>query len=93
MGAGRFDIDAYLERNATTGLAVVQGDTLLVERYRYGRRDTHRLTSFSMAKTIVAMLVGLAVEERRIASIEDHAERYVPGSRAANTAAPRCATC
>ena len=79
VGAGRFDIDAYLERNPATGLAVVQGDTLLVERYCYGRRDTHRLTSFSMAKTIVAMLVGLAVEERRIASIEDHADRYVPG--------------
>lgn len=79
VGAGRFDVDAYLERNPATGLAVVQGDTLLVERYRYGRRETHRLTSFSMAKTIVAMLVGLAVEERRIASIEDHAERYVPG--------------
>ena len=79
LGAGRFGIDDYLERNPATGLAIVHGDTLLVERYRYGRRDTHRLTSFSMAKTIVAMLVGLAVEERRIASIEDHADRYVPG--------------
>lgn len=79
VGAGRFDLDRYLERNPATGLAVAQGDALLVERYRYGRRDTHRLTSFSMAKTIVAMLVGIAVEEGRIASIEDHADRYVPG--------------
>jgi len=79
VGAGRYGIDGYLERNPATGLAVVQGDTLLVERYRYGRRDTHRLTSFSMAKTIVALLVGIAVEEGRIASIEDRADRYVPG--------------
>lgn len=79
LGAGRFGIDQYLERNPTAGLAVVQGETLLVERYRYGRRDDHRFTSFSMAKTIVALLVGIALEEGRIASIEDRADHYVPG--------------
>ena len=79
VGAGRFGIDQYLERNPATALAIARGDTLLVERYRYGRRDTHRFTSFSMAKTIIAILVGIAVEEGRIASIEDPAERYVPG--------------
>ncbi len=79
VGSGFFNVDQYLERNPTTALAVVQGDTLLVERYRYGRRDTHRMTSFSMGKTIIAMLVGIAVNEGLIGSIEDHAERYVPG--------------
>lgn len=79
VGAGRYDIDQYLKRNPTTALAVVQGDAILVERYRYGRRDTSRMTSFSMAKTILAMLVGVAVDEGLIASIEDHAELYVPG--------------
>ena len=76
-GAGRFSIDQYLERNPVTGLAIAVGDELLVERYRYGRRDTHRFTSFSMAKTVVAILVGIAVAEGRIASIDDPAERYV----------------
>ena len=35
-----------------------------------------RLTSFSMAKTIVALLIGLAVGDRLIASLDDPAERY-----------------
>jgi CubicO group peptidase (beta-lactamase class C family) len=77
-GAGRFTLDRYLDRNPATGLAIVKDDTLLVERYRYGRDDRHRFTSFSKAKTIVALLIGIAVGERRIASIEDPAERYVP---------------
>jgi CubicO group peptidase (beta-lactamase class C family) len=77
--AGRFPLDGYLERNPATGLAIVKDDILLVERYRYGRDDRHRFTSFSMAKTIVALLAGIAVEEGRIASVEDPAERYVPG--------------
>ncbi|MBM3554875.1 MAG: serine hydrolase [Alphaproteobacteria bacterium] len=78
LGAGRFDIDGYLARNPATGLLIAQGDTILVERYRYGRNDSHRLTSFSMAKTVIALLIGIAVEEGKIASIEDKAERYVP---------------
>jgi CubicO group peptidase (beta-lactamase class C family) len=79
MGGGRFDLDQYLARNPTTALAIVRGDTLLVERYRYGRRDTQRMTSFSMAKTLVAMLVGVALADGLIGSIDDPAERYVAG--------------
>src|SRR5205823_11122557 len=58
---------------------VAKGDTILVERYQYARTDKHRLTSFSMAKTITALLIGLALEERAIRSIDDLAEMYVPG--------------
>lgn len=71
-------VDDYLARNRTTGLLVMQGDTILLERYQYGRTPEHRLTSFSVAKTFVAMLVGIAVGEGKIASIDDLAEKYVP---------------
>jgi CubicO group peptidase (beta-lactamase class C family) len=69
-------IDDYLARNPVTGLALARDDTLLVERYRYGRRDTHRLTSFGMARTLVAMLAGSALEDRRLRSIDDPAQTY-----------------
>jgi CubicO group peptidase (beta-lactamase class C family) len=77
-GGGRYDIDGYLDRNPVTGLLVAQGDTILVERYQYDRTDRMRLTSFSMAKTIVALLVGLAVQDGLITSLDDPAERYAP---------------
>lgn len=76
LGGGRFDIDGYLDRNPATGLLVARDDEILVERYQYGRGDAMRLTSFSMAKTIVALLVGLAVEDGRLRSLDDPAERY-----------------
>ncbi|MBL8701020.1 MAG: serine hydrolase [Alphaproteobacteria bacterium] len=78
FGGGRLTLDQYLERNPTTGLLIARDDMILVERYRYARNDSHRLTSFSMAKTITAMLVGIAVRDGAIASIDDPAERYVP---------------
>jgi CubicO group peptidase (beta-lactamase class C family) len=70
-------VDDYLARNRTTGLLILKGDTILVERYQYGRTPEHRMNSYSMAKTIVAMLVGVALSEGRIRSLDDRAEHYV----------------
>jgi CubicO group peptidase (beta-lactamase class C family) len=71
-------LDDYLARNPTTGLLIARGDTILVERYQYARNDRHRFTSFSMAKTVTAMLVGVAIEENLIHSVDDSAAAYVP---------------
>ena len=54
-------VDEYLARTPTTGLLIARDETILVERYQYGRTDHDRLTSFSMAKTVTAMLVGIAI--------------------------------
>jgi CubicO group peptidase (beta-lactamase class C family) len=71
-------LDDYLARNPATGLLIARGDTILVERYQYARTDLHRFTSFSMAKTITAMLVGIAIAENLIRSVDDVAGTYVP---------------
>jgi CubicO group peptidase (beta-lactamase class C family) len=72
-------LDQYLARNPTTGLLVARGDTILIERYQYGRNDRQRFTSWSMAKTVTSMLVGIAIAEGRIRSVDDPAAAYVPG--------------
>jgi len=71
-------LDDYLTRNPTTGLLIARGDRILVERYQYGRTDRDRFTSWSMAKTVTAMLVGIAIDEGRIRSVDDLAAAYVP---------------
>ena len=71
-------LDDYLSRNQTTGLLVARGDAIFVERYQYGRTDRHRFTSWSMAKTVTAMLIGIAIDEGRIRSVDDLAAAYVP---------------
>jgi len=74
----RFTLNEYLSRNPTTGLLLARGDTILIERYQYGRHDRHRFTSWSMAKTVTAMLIGIAIGEGRIRSVDDLAGAYVP---------------
>ena len=72
-------LDDYLDRHPVTGLLIAKDNTILVERYQYGRTDTDRLTSFSMAKSVVALLIGIALKEGAIRSVDDLAETYVPG--------------
>jgi CubicO group peptidase (beta-lactamase class C family) len=73
-----FAIDDYMARNPATGLLVARDDTILVERYQYARTDRDRFTSWSMAKTVTSMLVGIAIGEGRIRSVDDPAAAYVP---------------
>jgi len=75
----RLSIEDYLGRNPTTGLLIAKDDTILYEHYQYARTDRDRFLSQSMAKTITAMLIGIAVSENKIRSIDDLVSVYVPG--------------
>ena len=77
IAGSRLTVDSYLDRHPVTGLLVAKGDTILFERYQYARTDRDRLASYSMAKTIVGLLVGIALAEGAIRSIDDPAETYV----------------
>jgi CubicO group peptidase (beta-lactamase class C family) len=72
------NLNDYLDRNPVTGLLIARGDTILYEHYRYARKDTDRFMSQSMAKTLVGMLIGIAISEGAIHSVDDLADAYVP---------------
>jgi CubicO group peptidase (beta-lactamase class C family) len=72
------DLPDYLSRHPATGLLIAHGDTIQFEHYQYARTDRDRFLSQSMAKTIVAMLMGIAVQEGAIKSIDQPAADYVP---------------
>jgi len=67
----------YLERQRVTGLLVLKNGEIVAEHYRYGRRDDARFISFSMAKSVTSLLVGMAQARGHIASLDDPAENYV----------------
>jgi hypothetical protein len=49
----------------------------VAERYRYARTPDARFLSFSMAKSVTSLLVGIALDKGLIASLDDPASRYV----------------
>jgi CubicO group peptidase (beta-lactamase class C family) len=79
FGGNRSSVAEYLSRNPVTGLLIAKDDEIIFEQYQYGRTDRDRLMSQSMAKSITSMLVGIAIGQGAIKSVEDPAEMYVPG--------------
>ena len=71
-------LDDFLTRVDATGLLVIQDDRIVHEQYRLGASETTRHTSWSVAKSFVATLVGVALREGRIASLDDPMDRYAP---------------
>jgi CubicO group peptidase (beta-lactamase class C family) len=71
-------LDDYLARNPLTGLLIARDDTILFEHYQYDRTDHDRLLSNSMVKTIVSMLIGIAINDGWIHSVDDVDEACVP---------------
>jgi CubicO group peptidase (beta-lactamase class C family) len=78
-GAFRARLTDYLSRNPVTGLLIAKDDRILFEQYQYGRTDRDLLISQSMVKSITGMLIGIAISEGAIKSVDDTAETYVPG--------------
>jgi CubicO group peptidase (beta-lactamase class C family) len=69
----------YLARNPVLGLLVAKDDCILFEHYQYARTDADRLLAQSMTKSLMGVLVGLAIADGAIRSVDDTAEMYVPG--------------
>jgi CubicO group peptidase (beta-lactamase class C family) len=78
FGGRRLSFDDYLGHFPVTGILLLQGDTILLERYQYGRTDADRFMSASMAKSVLSLLTGIAVGEGSIQSLDDQTAHYVP---------------
>ena len=88
-----FTLDDYLTRHPATGLLVARGNTILIERYQYARHDRHRFASWSMAKTVTAMLVGSRSRKATFARWTIPRPPTYPRSLAPSTDAPRSGIC
>ena len=71
-------VDDYLARERIMGLLIIKDGVVQVERYQYERTPAQRFVSNSMAKSIVSMAIGIAVQEGKIASLDDRADKYLP---------------
>jgi len=67
----------YLEHQRVTSLLILKNGAVVAERYRYGRNDHDHFLSFSVAKSVTSLLVGIALERGVFASLDDPAEKYV----------------
>jgi CubicO group peptidase (beta-lactamase class C family) len=71
-------VDDYMKAFNVSGVLVLQDGKILLERYAMGRKPQDRWTSFSVAKSVTSTLVGAAIQDGKIKSIDDPVTAYIP---------------
>jgi CubicO group peptidase (beta-lactamase class C family) len=72
------DTASFLQDVDTTGLLVVHRDRVVYENYWRGTTPTTKTVGWSLTKSFVSALVGIAITEGKIGSVEDPVTQYVP---------------
>ncbi len=72
------DFDTFLEENDTQAFIVIQDETILYENYFNDAQRDSMMTSFSVAKSFTSALVGIAIADGFINSVDDPITDYLP---------------
>lgn len=71
-------LDSFVNAHNTISFLIIRNDTVLYERYTKNYNDTSLVSSFSVVKPMVSTLVGIAINEGKIKSIDDKVTDYIP---------------
>ena len=71
-------LDEYFVRQNAVGLLVLKDGRIAYERYGLGNTAESRWISFSVTKSVVSMLVGAAIRDGYIASVDEKVSDYLP---------------
>ena len=75
------DLDGYLRDQRVAGLLIIQNGKVRLEQYGLEFSAKGRWTSFSVAKSFTSTLVGAAIKDGYIKSIDDKISEYIPDLR------------
>jgi CubicO group peptidase (beta-lactamase class C family) len=70
-------VDEYFTRQSVAGLLVIKNGTIVYERYGLGNTEDSRWVSFSVAKSVVSLLIGAAIKDGHIQSVDEKVTDYL----------------
>jgi hypothetical protein len=76
-----WDLNDYLAVNRVAGLLVLKDGAVALELYQYGNTAATRWMSMSIAKSVTSTLIGAAIKDGAIRSLDDDVTRYLPELR------------
>jgi CubicO group peptidase (beta-lactamase class C family) len=76
-----FDMNTFFEEQRLAGALILHKGKIRYERYALGLSPDKRWTSFSVAKSFTSSLVGIALKEGHIKSLDDKVSDYIEGLR------------
>jgi CubicO group peptidase (beta-lactamase class C family) len=78
VGGVRVSLDDFMARRRTAGFLILKNGEVALERYGMGNRPGSRWASFAAANSLTATLVGAALHEGAIGSLDDRCDLYLP---------------
>jgi CubicO group peptidase (beta-lactamase class C family) len=81
LNGRRHSLDDYLRHQSVTGLLILKDGAIAYEYYGGGNTDKTLWTSRSVAKSVVSILIGIAIREGSIKSVDDPVVDYLPELR------------
>ena len=73
-----FSLEDFIQTFKIAGLIVIRDGVILYESYDFGNDDTTKWVSFSVTKSVTSMLLGAAIKDGHIKSVEDKVTIYLP---------------
>ena len=77
-GDERYDLYDILSLNRVSGLLILEDGVVRFEKYLLGNDERTRWMSMSVVKSMTATLVGAAIQDGLIESLDDPVVRYLP---------------
>ncbi len=71
-------LDYVMEKSPSVAFLIIRRDTILYEKYWDKYNDSSWVASFSMAKSYVSALIGIAIQEGFIKSVDEPITNYIP---------------
>lgn len=72
------DVDVYMKTQRTAGLVIIHNGQIRLEKYGLDFDGNGKWTSFSVAKSLTSTMVGAAIKDGYIKSLDDKVTHYIP---------------
>jgi CubicO group peptidase (beta-lactamase class C family) len=72
------DIDVFMQDARMSGILILKNGQIVFERYALGRKPEDRWTSFSVGKSVTSILLGAALQDGYIKSLDESVTKYIP---------------
>jgi hypothetical protein len=77
-GIFKSNLNDYFLRKPVTSILIIKNNKLIYEKYGFDRNKNMRLFSWSMAKSVTGLLLGICIDKNFIESYDDIVSKYVP---------------
>ena len=81
LGDATMTVDEYFTRQSVAGLLVIKDGEIVFERYGLGNDENSKWISYSVAKSVVSLLIGAAIQDGYINSVDEKVTDYLPRLR------------